>query len=199
MQFTTFVQNQSAIKNASAAELYGLEVEFQAVPEALPGFSIDGSASWIHSEYTEGNPFDPDGLFLDPSQRVRLDIRGNELIRSPSFRSSLGAQYEIDMAETGKLTLRGEAAWTDTIYNDIFNGQAPFQAATTQPAYWLLNARLIWEAEDRRYRDPTVRREPHRRALRDQSRRFQYAADLCQVSGQFAAPRTFGLRATLKF
>ena len=198
MQFSTFVQNQSAIANAGAAELYGLEVEFQAVPEAFPGFSLDGSASWVHSEYTEGNPFDPDGLFLDPSQRERLDIRGNELIRSPDFRLSLGAQYTIDMANAGKLTLRGETAWTDTIYNDIFNGQAPFQSATTQPAYWLLNARLIWSLEDRRTQIQLFGENLTNELYATNRVAFNTPQTLVSVSGQFAAPRTFGLRLALK-
>jgi iron complex outermembrane recepter protein len=192
------VQNQSAIANAGAAELYGLEVEYEAVPIALPGISFDGTASWVHSAYTKGNPFDPDGLFLDPSQRARLDIRGNELIRSPKFRFSLGAQYEIDMADIGLLTLRGEAGWTDTIYNDIFNGQAPFQSATTQPAYWLLNARLIWASEDRRTQIQLFGENLTNQLYANNRIAFNTPQTLVSVSGQFAAPRTFGVRATLK-
>ena len=198
MQFATFVQNQSSIRNASAAELYGLEVEFHAVPGALRGFSIDGSASWVHSEYTEGNPFDPDGLFADPSGRARLDIRGNELIRSPRYRFALGAQYEIDLAETGRLTLRGESAWTDTIFNDVFNGQAPFQSATTQPAYWLLNARLIWELEDGRYQVQLFGENLTNELYATNRVAFNTPQTFVNVAGQFAAPRTFGFRATLR-
>ena len=199
MQFSTFVQNQSAIANAGAAELYGLEVEFQAAPAALPGFSVDGSASWVHSEYTGGNPFDPDGLFLDPSQRARLDIRGNELIRSPEFRFSLGAQYEINMANAGTLTVRGEGAWTDTIYNDIFNGRAPFQAATTQPAYWLVNARLIWALRDGHTQIQMFGENLTDELYATNRVAFNTPQTLVSVSGQFAAPRTFGLRLRLNF
>ena len=198
IQFTTFVQNQSAIKNASAAELYGLEFELQAVPAALPGLAIDGSASWLHSQYTGGNPYDPEGLFPDPSQRVRLDIRGNELIRAPKFRSSLGAQYKIDMISVGTLTLRGEASWTDTIYNDIFNGKAPYEAATTQPAYWLLNARLTWQPHNSHFRIQLFGENLTDALYATNRVAFNTPQTFVSVSGQFAAPRTFGLRAMMK-
>jgi len=199
MQFTTFVQNQSAIKNASAAELYGFEIELQAAPAALPGLTIDGSASWLHSEYTGGNPYDSEGLFPDPSQRVRLDIRGNELIRAPKFRSSLDAQYKIDMTSIGTLTLSAEASWTDTIYNDIFNGKARYEAATTQPPYWLLNARLTWQSQNSHFRIQLFGENLTDALYATNRVAFNTPQTFVDVSGQFAAPRTFGVRATMKF
>lgn len=199
IQFTTFVQNASAMKNAGAAELYGLELEFQAVPVAIPGLSIDGSASWVHSEYTAGNPFDPDGMFLDPAQLARLDIRGNELIRSPRFKLALGVQYEIDMASSGRLTLRGEAAWTDKFYNDIFEGEAPYQAATVQPAYWLLNARVTWELNDGKYQVQAFGENLTDELYANNRVSFNTPQTFVNVAGQFAAPRRFGLRVSMKF
>lgn len=96
------------------------------------------------------------------------------------------------------LTLRGEAAWTDTIFNDIFNGRAPFQAATTQPAYWLLNARLTWESKDRRYQIQLFGENLTDALYANNRVAFNTPQTFVNVAGQFAAPRTFGLRATLK-
>ncbi|MCC6918759.1 MAG: TonB-dependent receptor [Alphaproteobacteria bacterium] len=198
IQFTTFVPGASSIKNAGAAELYGLEVEFQAFPKGIPGFSVDGSVSWIHSEYTEGNPDRADGLFFDVTNRDLLDIRGNELIRSPKWKLSMGAQYQADLGGSGTLTLRGEAAWTDTIYNDIFNGQATFQEATVQPSYWVLNARAIWEIDDGKYSIQLFGENLSNEYYAVNRVSFNTPTTLVSVGGQYAAPRTFGLRVAMK-
>jgi iron complex outermembrane receptor protein len=199
IQFTTYVPGASSIKNAGAAELYGLEIEFQAYPDGIPGFSVDGSVSWVHSEYTEGNPDRDDGLFFDVTNRDLLDIRGNNLIRSPEWKFSMGAQYEIDMGDSGALTLRGEASWTDTIYNDIFNGEATFQEGTTQPAYWLVNARAIWELEDGKYSIQLFGENLTDEYYAVNRVAFNTPTTLVSVAGQYAAPRTFGIRVAMKF
>lgn len=198
IQFTTFVPGASSIKNAGAAELYGIEIEFQAIPEALPGFSMDGSVSWIHSEYTEGNPDRDDGLFFDVTNLSLLDIRGNELIRSPKWKLSLGAQYEFDVTDDSTLTLRGEASWTDTIYNDIFNGEATYQEATVQPSYWLLNARAIWEVADGKYSVQLFGENLTNEYYAVNRVAFNTPTTLVSVGGQYAPPRTFGLRVSMK-
>jgi iron complex outermembrane receptor protein len=198
IQFTTFVPGASSIKNAGAAELYGVEIEFQAYPEAIPGFSVDGSVSWIHSEYTEGNPDRADGLFYDVTNRDLLDIRGNQLIRSPEWKLSVGAQYVAEMGDSGSLTLRGEAAWTDTIYNDIFNGEATYQEATVQPSYWMLNARAIWEMEDGKYSVQLFGENLSNEYYAVNRVAFNTPTTLVSVGGQYAAPRTFGIRVAMK-
>lgn len=198
IQFTTFVQNATARTNAGGAELYGLEAEFQVVPASLPGLSFDGSASWIRSEYTEGNPFSADGLYPDTSQRFRLDIRGNDLMRAPRFKMSAGAQYAADLGNGGSLTLRGEAAWTDTIHNDVFNGQAPFQEQVTQPSYWLVNARATWRSDDGHYQVQAFGENLTNEHYATNRISFNAPPTALVVAGQYAPPRTFGVRLSMR-
>jgi outer membrane receptor for ferric coprogen and ferric-rhodotorulic acid len=95
------------------------------------------------------------------------------------------------------LTLRGEASWTDTIYNDIFNGAAPLQEATTQPSYWLVNARLGWDYDHGRYRVQLFG-ENLTNTLYTNARASFASAPFVTVGGNLAAPRTFGLRVSIK-
>jgi len=216
IQFTKYVNGASILVNAGAAELYGLEAEFQAYPDFLPGLQIDGSFSWVHSEYTEGNPFPNfpfgpggpavnDGLFEDAAAidsdpatpgLQGYDIVGNQLIRSPEWKFSMGAQYDIDMGSTGRLTPRVDVAWSDKYYNDIFNGNTPGQD-TTQPAYWIVNARLTWEVEDGKYRIQLFGENLTDELYANNRVTFNTPATLVNVAGQFAAPRTVGLRVSM--
>ena len=198
IQFTVFVNNTSSIRNAGAAELYGLEIEYQARPNFAPDLSIDGSMSWIHSEYTEGNPFSGDGLFTDTAGQGRFDIRGNQVLRSPTWKFAIGAQYEFDLGSSGTLTLRGDAAWSDKYYNDIFNGKAPFQGATIQPAFWQLSARAIWDLDDGRYQVQVFGENLTDDLYATNRVAFATPIPLVNVAGQFSAPRTFGLRVSMK-
>ena len=189
IQFTTFVGNSSSIENAGSATAFGIELESALQPRAIPGLRIDGSASYEDSRYGEGK-------FQDPADQGVYEIRGDELIRAPKWKAQFGAQYTTGLAN-GQLSLRGEGAWTDTIYNDIFNGKAAFEGATTQPGYWVANARLTWTSADRRYTAEL---------FADNLTNSLYATDrganntptsLDTVEGQFAPPRTYGVRFTV--
>jgi iron complex outermembrane recepter protein len=194
IQVTTFVQNATQRLNAGAAELYGLEAEYFIVPNALPGFKLDGSGTWNHSEYTRGSPFTPNGCFVDTSGLYCLKIVGNELQRAPEFKFNVGGQYQFDLGDHGKLALRGDVAWTDTYYNDIFNGKAPFQSDMTQPAYWILNAHINWESASGRYYAQLFGENLLNTAYTNNRISINLPPLFNVVSGQFAAPRTFGLK-----
>ena len=194
IQFTYYTDATSPIRNAGKATAYGLELEYQIHPRALPGFSLDGAASYEHSAY--GSTLIQDPAFIVPAPG--LNIQGNELIRAPKWKSNFGAQYTSPAADYGQFTLRAETAYTDVIYNDVFNGKAPFAADTTQPAYWIMNAVLSWKSRDGRWEG---------QLFGDNLTNAYYATDRSETNnpagevfttGQFAPPRTFGARVIMR-
>ncbi len=195
IQFTTYIDANSTIKNAGSATAYGIEAEYRIYPRSFEGFSIDGSASYEHSSY--GHGLFQDSAFQFPG--AGADIGGNSLIRAPEWKADFGAQYAKPIAAGGVVTLRGEAAYTSDIANDIFNGGVPFASQTTQPGYWLLNAYLGWVSSDgglsaQLFGDnltneyyTTIRAE------------VNTPSSVIGTTGRFAPPRTFGVRLAMKF
>ncbi len=193
IQFTTYINNSASVRNAGAATLYGAELEFTGRPEFAPGLLVEGSGSYIRSKYKNG-------VFSDISGIYSANIGGNELIRSPKWRLSVAGEYGLGLGGTsGTVTLRGEASWTDTIYNDIFNGKAPYQAGTTQPSYWLVNARLRWDSDDNRHQVQLFGENLTNELYATNRLAFNTPATFVNTGGQFAAPRTFGVRLSTKF
>jgi iron complex outermembrane receptor protein len=212
IQFTTYVANASAILNAGSATATGVELEYALQPKALPGFEIDGSASFEDSHYGPGCfndpanlagaiPLTPDGnppKVCPAGVAAYAQIRGNELLRAPRWKANVGLQYARAVAG-GEALGRFEAAWTDTIYNDIFNGKAANLASVTQPGYWIVNARLVWTSADGRYSGELFGQNltDTRYALNRVS--FNTPATVDSVSAQYGPPRTFGARIVFRF
>ena len=188
IQFTTYIGNASTIKNAAAAKLYGVEAEYVFRPNSLEGFQLDGSGSYIHSEYD-------DELLQDPTNAVTLNIGGNQLIRAPEWKLNFGAQFETEIGELGTFLLRGESSYTSEVFHDVFNGKAPFQAGTAEDAYWISNARLIWRPKDDRF-EAQLFVENIGDELYAYSR--VASATTASVTGQFSPPRTVGVRLSMK-
>ncbi|MDB5969975.1 MAG: hypothetical protein JWQ90_2425 [Hydrocarboniphaga sp.] len=188
IQFTTYNQNSSTIRNAANATLYGVELEYTLVPDAVRGFVLDGSGSYIHSEYGDQD--------LQEQLGSTLNIGGNQLIRAPEWKLNFGAQYTLDTAKLGAFTLRGEGSYTSTTQNDVFNGKAPGQDATVQPSYWITNARLIWEAPNNR-----IQGQLFVENIGDEIYSYSRIASATgnYVSGPFSPPRTIGARIAVRF
>lgn len=188
IQFTTYIGNASTIRNAAKATLYGLEAEYTIRPSALEGLQFDGSGSYIHSAYGSQ-------LLQDPLGLATLDIKDNQLIRAPKWKLNLGAQYRAEIGSLGAFTLRGETAYTSTVYHDVFNGKAPSQAGTIQPSFWISNARLIWQPAGGQF-------EVQAFVENIENNFYAYSrvgsATASTIAGQFSPPRTYGIRMSMK-
>ncbi|MDB5479828.1 MAG: hypothetical protein JWO83_881 [Caulobacteraceae bacterium] len=215
IQFTTYINNASAILNAGTAQIFGVELEYVVQPRAVPGLELDGSASFEDSHYGVGCFADPANLnnagsanplmacpTLAPGNGRPIgpsaSIKGNELIRAPKWKTNVGLQYTAHLESGGSLLGRFEAAYTDTIYNDIFNGKAPDLATATQPSYWILNARLVWTSPDRRYSAELFGDNITNTYYTTNRVGFNTPATVENVGGQFAPPATYGVRVTVK-
>ena len=215
IQFTTYVEAGSEILNAGSATAFGTELEYQIQPHALRGWELDGSASFEDSHYGAGcfgDPANLDGAAslplgangLPPSQCPSgvlpvAQIKGNELIRAPRWKTNVGLQYGAELGATGNLLTRVEAAWTDTIYNDVWNGRIPDLGDWTQPGYWILNSRLVWTSMDKRYSAEVFGEKLTNSIYATNRVGFVKAPNIYNVTGQLGAPRTFGVKLTLRF
>lgn len=206
IQFSTFVEDAAAILNAGDATALGVELEYAIAPRGLPGFQVDGATSFEASQYGAGCFQDPASLLQPPPSVGQTacanpaeQIKGKELIRAPRWKTNFGAQYSLKLGSAGSLLARGDAAWTDKIYNDIFNGTAPDVSGLTQDPYWVVDARLTWASVDGRYK-VEIFGDNITNSLYATSRvALNTPMTLESVTGQFAPPATYGVRFTIKW
>jgi iron complex outermembrane receptor protein len=131
-QARLFIGGSARIENAVKATVQGAEAEFLIRP--FGGFEIDGSVSWLDGEfdqYLSDNPMTP--------ATTLIDLKGNQLLRSPEWSYNVGAQYTFELSEFGSLTARYELASKDDYYISIFNDDF-----TVVDSYTIQNFRLIW-------------------------------------------------------
>jgi outer membrane receptor protein involved in Fe transport len=108
-------------------------------------------------------------------------------------------QYAADIADFGNLRGRLDVAWTDTIYNDVWNGKVPGMGASTQPGYWIVSAQLGWTSPNKRYSveafgDNLTDSRYFSNRLTTNTPSMMYIS-----SGQLGAPRTYGVRLKVRF
>ena len=216
IQFLTFSNYVTLVKNAASAKAFGVELEYAVRPNFAPGWQFDGSASFEDSQYGEGCFGDPANLnnagflsttkqacpatVINPTTQLEVpigadaNIKGNELIRAPRWKFNAGLQYDTDVADFGRIVARFDASWSDKYYSDVWNAKPFYFDGMVQKAYWVLGARLGWTSPDERY---------GLEVFGDNLTNERYSVDhqlvnlppsLATVSGQLGTPRTYGIR-----
>jgi len=71
------------------------------------------------------------------------DFSGNQLPRSPEWKYTLSAEYEVPLGRFGSLTPRVQYTWQDDTYFRAFN-----RGFDLQEDYHLTNAKLIWSSPE---------------------------------------------------
>jgi len=118
------------VSNAAEAEIRGLEVEF--VGRVSEAFRIDGSYSYLDTEFVE---------YEIPGS----DYTGNELPRSPAGKYNIGAQFETPVGGWHALA-RLDYSWVDDAYFEASN-----VSSQAWPAHDNLDARLTLTLPDERW------------------------------------------------
>ena len=121
------------IDNAGETEAYGADIQISAVP--VPRLRIDLNATIQRARFTR---YDSLGQ----------NFVGNNQLRSPDFSGSATVEYRAPLGGFGDLTFRAEYFRQTKIFFDAANTSA-FQAF--QPAYGVLNGRVILQPEGGRY------------------------------------------------
>ena len=98
------------IENAGSAEVRGIELESTMV--VTDGLTVDANFAWLDAEYNEFNTI----YALDPFAR-ELDLKGQQLARSPEYSGGIGVQYATMIPSTSfEMTARVEGYFTSS-YN----------------------------------------------------------------------------------
>lgn len=133
--------------NAAEAEIEGFEMDllWEAFPNAVPGLVFTAAGAYLHGRYThfpEGPGFDEStGLaFGAQAQFPARDFSGHETVRTPEYSGTLGLSYTFDVPG-GELELGSEVYYNSGYYFDTQN-------VTSQPEYYLVNARASYFISD---------------------------------------------------
>ncbi|MEM8696444.1 MAG: TonB-dependent receptor [Pseudomonadota bacterium] len=117
------------IENAGKARIMGFELELTAMP--VPGLRFDAGLGYIDAEYTE----------LDPGvNTITLD---DDLVKTPEWSLTLGAEYTADLSDDWQLTVRGDYAYRSTVQHVADNNPL-----LEQPGYGVVNARIAFGPSD---------------------------------------------------
>jgi len=123
--------------NAAGAKSKGAELAFSFIP--VEGLTFNGNIGWLDIKYK-------DFVADITGDGVETDNSSLDLVRAPKWDLSLGASYEIDLADMGILTLGTRYSYTDemmlTTPNDVGFIRDPL---TT----W--DAQAVWESRNGQY------------------------------------------------
>jgi iron complex outermembrane receptor protein len=126
------------IQNAAAAKIKGLEGEFEAV--VTEHLTLNGDLSVLDSKYEDFYPA-PGTSSLGVNSII--DASGKQLIGSPKYSGSLGAEYSAEIAGVPV------TASVKAVYNNGFYW-AP-DNRLRQPSYTLLNSTIVTHWADDKY------------------------------------------------
>lgn len=162
------------IGNAASAEIYGVEVEFQARP--FEGLELNGSYAYLHAE------------FSDFAEGATQDNTGNTLPRSPRHQINLGLQYAWSLGNAGFLVARVDWTYQSRIFFEASN--TPLEV---QDAYDIWNARLAWQSVDEHWEVALWGKNLGNDLIKTHIVAF---APFAQELALFNAPRTYGVSVT---
>ncbi len=133
----TFIRDESGglpiqrLGNVDEATIYGADLTAAWYPEMIDGLTLTGALGLLNTEL---------GSFVSSGGIVPA---GNQLPDAPEVSGTLGASYELDVADALTLRLQGEGRYTAEMFKDSLND--PLIATDS---YWTFNARAILEHRD---------------------------------------------------
>lgn len=123
------------IVNTGHVRIEGVELELQARP--IEAVSLDAGLSYLNYQTVDLGA--AAGQVGGPTATTQPPY-------IPRWKGSIGAQYEIRLAEAGTVLLRVDETFQSQVYFDLAN-----TPAAAQPGYGLLNLRLAWTDASRKW------------------------------------------------
>jgi iron complex outermembrane receptor protein len=204
IQFQAFNPNAGGLTqvfNAAAAEIYGGEIEGSL--QLTEGLSVRGSLAYTHSQYDNfpgatifcprgapsyGNAAIAIGALNPCTGQVNKDsATGNQLIRTPEFTASLGPSYRTQLNNGGTLELSGNLFYSGKFFWDPGN-------RLQEDSYILLNSEVGYTFSGDRLKLALWGRN-----LTNKLYSIYLTEAAAGDSVAYARPRTYGIRAELRF
>lgn len=191
LHFSQIVTGAAEVRNASAAEIYGLDVDFEAHPVA--NLAITGGMELLRSKYTRfpGAPdyvpnVDGQGVATGGNRLVGIDASGNDTINAPKLTFFTTANYTIQTS-SGDFNLLASLSHNSGYFWDVGN-------RLREPSYNIVNASIAWTDKTDAY---TVRLF----ATNILDEKYSLSTINSTFGNHFnaAEPFTYGIGASVKF
>lgn len=188
LQINIYTPLVSYFGSAGKARSYGGEVALRLNP--VKALHIDATMAVMDAKYSfyeSGNNFF--GL-SDGTDPVSLDLSGNRIPQSPTFKSTLAVSYDFDLGSAGTLSPMGVWLHSSSYYTTDRNTAVDFQDAFDK-----FDASLRWSSEDDRtyvelYGTNLTNEPVLLSGVIGRRQRIQLS---------YGAPRTYGVRVGTKF
>lgn len=171
--------------NAGDVDITGAELE--AVALLTDNFSINASVGYVESEYdsyTDQVKSAEARIFAETGQNVTLI--GDDLPRLSPWTASIGATYDLDLADYGLVTFRGNYSYRDpAAYND--------SNTLVYESKRMANASVQWTSPDSAWTVSVFGKN-----LNDEVR-WGSLNGLIETSGGVTKGRTYGIEATYTY
>ena len=118
----------STISNAADATITGAELELQWLP--TDDLFVNLGLGLLDTEYED---------FVIPTG----DFSGNDITMSPEVTFNGLIQYDIHLANNGRVTLQTDFNYQDEVWFDALNNPL-----LSEDDYWIWNARITWTSAD---------------------------------------------------
>ena len=193
--FTSQCTGGTSTVNAGSSRIYGLEANVIALAGSVGKF--DASLSYLHARFQSflvPPTVYPQGLFdcasvVTTPAGSNCQLSGNKLTQSPDITFAMGFEHVWDLSDNGHANFRIEGKYTSKQYFDAFNF-----ADTQQAGYAVGNAYLDY-MRDKWSFGLYARNFTNKTYLNNATEQSGFGES--QYTYSYAAPRTFGLRASV--
>lgn len=176
--------------NAGKLEIKGAELELYATP--VDGLQLDAQIGWLDAQYGE----------FDDVRFVAFG--GSRAFQTPAFSpkwtARLGASYAFDLGESGTITLGASARYRSrmalAVDNTLSNSATEIEGLF-QDAYWLYDARLVWEDAEGTFSAGLYGKNLSDEVYKTDGQEFSSVGSIRTV--YFGAPQTWSFTVTAKY
>ncbi|WP_421849274.1 TonB-dependent receptor [Novosphingobium sp.] len=173
------------VDNAASSTVYGAEAELVATP--IEKLQLEATLTYLHAKYDKYVTTDS----ANPAAGL-VDFGGNALPNAPRFTATIAAQYGINLGSAGSLTPRVAFFWSDR------QSLTPFARPATdiQGGYTRTDLTLSWASANQRFGlEAFVQNLENKDVLN----RVAYIELLNNYRASYNPPRTYGVRASVRF
>ena len=189
------------IQNAAKAEVYGLEAQLSLTP--IQNLHVDLTGAYLHARYKNFADYTGTGFNVTTGHNVSgqiQDLSGHQMARAPDFSATLGLDYKIPDVFRGSVDLIGNVKYTSSyipnnisLYGSLDPAVANVQRYR-QGQYALVNGAINWTDASN-----TVTLGVWANNLTNVNYRLSDTGGAFGNYGTWASPRTYGLRAGVKW